>query len=88
MCFAEETQFSMVASTEIEKHKNHLFKLTPETDLLRTSILYGANAHGKTKLIEAIDFAKQLIVNGVQKTKMNWIAVYIRYYPNFFWKLI
>ena len=70
MCFAEETLFSMVASTEIEKHKNHLFKLTPETDLLRTSILYGANAHGKTKLIEAIDFAKQLIVNGVQKTKM------------------
>lgn len=70
MCFAEETLFSMVASTELEQHKNHLIQLTPETDLLRTSALYGANAHGKTKLVEAIGFVKQLIVNGVQKTKL------------------
>ncbi|MEN8216663.1 MAG: AAA family ATPase [Pseudomonadota bacterium] len=69
MCFAEETLFSMVASAELEQHKNHLIQLTPETDLLRTSALYGANAHGKTKLVEAIGFAKQLIVNGVQGTK-------------------
>ncbi|KHD10628.1 hypothetical protein PN36_34205 [Candidatus Thiomargarita nelsonii] len=67
MCFAEETLFSMVASAELEQHKNHLIQLTPETDLLRTSALYGA--HGKTKLVEAIGFAKQLIVNGTQSTK-------------------
>jgi AAA15 family ATPase/GTPase len=70
MCFAEETLFSMVASTECEQHKNHLIQLTDETHLLRASALYGANAHGKTKLVEAISFAKQLIVNGVQKTKL------------------
>ncbi|MDM8567818.1 hypothetical protein QUF74_19490 [Candidatus Halobeggiatoa sp. HSG11] len=52
MCFAEETVFSMAASTEIEQHKEHLIQLTPETNLLRTSVLYGANAHGKTKLID------------------------------------
>ncbi len=69
MCFAEETVFSMVASAKLKQHKNHLIQLTPETDLLRTSVLYGANAHGKTKLVEAIDFAKQLIVNGIQGTK-------------------
>jgi len=69
MCFAEETLFSMVASAEHEQHKNHLIQLTSETNLLRTSALYGANAHGKTKLVEAISFAKQLIVNGVQSTK-------------------
>lgn len=69
MCFTKETVFSMVASTELEPHKSHLIKLNPETDLLRTSALYGANAHGKTKFVEAIGFAKQLIVNGVQGTK-------------------
>jgi hypothetical protein len=69
MCFAEETIFSMVASTELEQHRSHLIQLNPETDLLRTSALYGANAHGKTKLVEAIGFAKQFIVNGTQRTK-------------------
>jgi AAA15 family ATPase/GTPase len=69
MCFAEETIFSMAASTKLEQHKNHLIPLTSETELLRTSVLYGANAHGKTKLVEAIGFAKQLIVNGIQGTK-------------------
>jgi AAA15 family ATPase/GTPase len=69
MCFAKETLFSMVASAALEQHKSHLIQLTPETHLLRTSALYGANAHGKTKLIEAIGFAKQLIINGTQGTK-------------------
>jgi uncharacterized protein len=69
MCFAEETVFSMVASTKLEQHKSHLIQLTSDTNLLRTSALYGANAHGKTKLVEAIGFAKQLIVNGTQGTK-------------------
>jgi len=69
MCFAEETVFSMVASTEPE-HNHHLIQLTPKIQLLRTSALYGANAHGKTKLVEAIEFAKQLIVKGVQGNKL------------------
>jgi AAA15 family ATPase/GTPase len=69
MCFAEETIFSMVASAKLEQHKNHLIHTNYESDLLRTSILYGANAHGKTKLVEAIGFAKHLIVNGIQGTK-------------------
>ena len=59
----------MVATATLEQHENHLIQLTPETDLLRASVLYGANAHGKTKLVEAIAFAKQFIVNGVQGTK-------------------
>jgi len=69
MCFAEETLFSMVATAKLEEHKNHLIHTHSETDLLRTSVLYGANAHGKTKLVEAIGCAKQLIVNGIQGTK-------------------
>ncbi|MEK8021889.1 MAG: ATP/GTP-binding protein [Candidatus Parabeggiatoa sp.] len=69
MCFAEETLFSMVASAELEQHKSHLISMTPKTDLLRTTALYGANAHGKTKWVDAISFAKQLIVNGVKGTQ-------------------
>ena len=69
MCFAEETIFSMVANAECDEHQKHLITLTPQTDVLRTSVLYGANAHGKTKLIEGINFAKQLIVKGISTTQ-------------------
>ncbi|RKZ53199.1 MAG: hypothetical protein DRR16_03890 [Candidatus Parabeggiatoa sp. nov. 3] len=70
MCFAEETLFSMVASADLEQHKSHLIQITPKTELLRTTALYGANAHGKTKWVEAISFAKQLIVNGVKGNQL------------------
>lgn len=40
--------------------------------LLRTSIIYGANASGKSNLIKAMKFARDFIVNGVEKnTNIN-----------------
>lgn len=33
--------------------------------LLKTGVVYGANASGKSNLIKAIDFAKKIIVNGL-----------------------
>ncbi|SEH08669.1 AAA family ATPase [Candidatus Venteria ishoeyi] len=65
LCFAEEQTLSLVASKE-DKHPGHLLMPRPayKHKVLRTAALYGANAHGKTKLIEAIEFAQDLIVNG------------------------
>jgi AAA15 family ATPase/GTPase len=40
-----------------------------DINLLRTSIIYGANEAGKSNLIKAIDFAKNFIVKGVDKNK-------------------
>src|SRR5690625_2951681 len=63
--FKEETVLNMAATayTELPHH------VTPtnqgkETNVLRTAALYGANASGKTNLIEAMDFARNLIVEG------------------------
>lgn len=33
--------------------------------LLRTAVIYGANASGKSNLIKSIDFARRVIVNGI-----------------------
>ncbi len=61
-CFAGETLFSMVA-TKDDAHSNHKVK-TGRVDALRISALYGANAHGKTRLIRAMALAKRFITEG------------------------
>ncbi|MEI7869320.1 MAG: AAA family ATPase [Candidatus Methylumidiphilus sp.] len=64
-CFAGETVFSMVAGKDEEhsEHKCHL-RDSYEHEALCAAALYGANAHGKTKLVEAIAFARNLILEG------------------------
>jgi len=67
-CFAKEVLFSMVASTATE-HPSHIVQ--SETGrrprILRVAALYGANAHGKSKLIEALRFAQMLVVTGTRR---------------------
>ncbi|MDD5035209.1 MAG: ATP/GTP-binding protein [Methylococcaceae bacterium] len=64
-CFAEETVFSMVADKD-DQHPTHEVSLREgyKHKALRTAALYGANAHGKTKLVEAMALAQRLITKG------------------------
>lgn len=66
-CFAEEALFSMVASAGPE-HPRHLVQSQTgrRPRILRLAALYGANAHGKTKLIEALRFAQSLVILGTK----------------------
>lgn len=70
-CFSDEALFSMVA-TSGEEHPGHLVETESgrKPRILRTAALYGANAHGKTKLIEALHFAQSLIVQGTKSTQL------------------
>ncbi|TGO02580.1 hypothetical protein PN36_22835 [Candidatus Thiomargarita nelsonii] len=60
----------MIASNEANLN-HHIIKGKSENDiaLLRTSIIYGANASGKSNLIKAMAFARHFIVNGVPKNE-------------------
>ncbi|MEA5580261.1 ATP-binding protein [Nodularia harveyana UHCC-0300] len=63
----------MIASDDTH-HSHHV--VTGESQesikLLRTSIIYGANASGKSNLIKAMKFARDFIVDGVEKnTNIN-----------------
>lgn len=66
-CFADEVLFSMVASASTE-HSCHVIQSQAgrKPRILRLAALYGANAHGKTKLIEALRFAQSLVVFGTK----------------------
>ncbi|RKZ55610.1 MAG: ATP-binding protein [Candidatus Parabeggiatoa sp. nov. 2] len=70
LSFNELTDFNMIASEE-SRHSHHVVKgKTPEDiDLLKTSILYGANASGKSNLIRAMGFARDFIVHGIAKNR-------------------
>jgi len=62
--FCSQAELSMVAGRQ-EIHQNHLVETQGNSlKLLRTGVIYGANASGKSNLIKAMSFAKNLIVNG------------------------
>jgi len=70
LSFNKRTEFNMIASAE-DRHKHHVLYADNDSlvNLLRTSIVYGANASGKSNLIRAMEFAKNFIVEGVEKNK-------------------
>lgn len=68
--FADEQEFSMVASNRYTDHPEHLFAVPDAAEsLLRTAIVYGANGSGKSNLIKALRFVQTLIVSGTQPGK-------------------
>jgi uncharacterized protein len=70
LSFKELVDFNMIASEE-SRHTHHIVtgKTQQDINLLRTSILYGANASGKSNLIKAMQFARNFIVHGVPKNR-------------------
>lgn len=63
LSFKDEVEFSMVAGRS-RKHPDHIVK-TGKLRLLKTSVIFGANASGKTNLIEAMSFAQNFVTTGV-----------------------
>jgi len=70
LSFNELIDFNMIASDE-DSHIHHIIEgqNQKDIDLLKTSIIYGANASGKSNLIKAMCFARNFIVDGVAKNR-------------------
>ena len=67
--FDKEAVFSMLPG-KAQKHKEHIIKDGGEgIDALQIALIYGANASGKSNLIKAMSFARDLIVNGTRPRK-------------------
>ena len=65
LSFNKEVEISFIANKERRK-QDHLVK-SADINLLKTSIIYGANAAGKSNLIKGIELAKRIILRGVDK---------------------
>ncbi len=68
LSFKEATTFSMLGVNSDLSHVEHLAVdvAGKQRSLLPVAAIYGANAAGKSNLINAIDFAKDLIVEGTR----------------------
>ena len=71
LSFNEEVEFSMIAGLA-RKHPHHVIKdpAWNGINLLRSAVIYGANASGKSNLIKAMSFAQDLIVNGTKPRQL------------------
>ncbi len=65
LSFSERTEFSMLPGKG-RIHEHHVVKAVDKNDIpvLKSAIIYGANASGKSNVIKAISFAKKMIING------------------------
>ena len=79
MSFKKMTEFSMIAG-KITRHSNHI-ALCNNKRVLKGAFLFGANASGKTNLIRAIDFARDIITEGLES--INCDKKHFRIDPNY-----
>lgn len=60
--FGAEQTLNLIASSKLQGHENHFVSIGDTgKNILRTSVVYGANASGKSNLVRAILFAQSLI---------------------------
>lgn len=68
LSFDKKVEFSLIAGN-VRTKKKHLIE-DRSIKILKTAVLYGANASGKSNLVHAIEFAKNIIVEGLDKVNI------------------
>jgi AAA15 family ATPase/GTPase len=68
--FKERAELSLVPS-KVRRHPHHVIKAKNQSDIsvLKSAVIYGANASGKSNLIKAMKHAQILITRGVKSGK-------------------
>lgn len=75
LSFKETVTLSMVATNVTAKNKsvdeNNVFHVDEELSLLKSAAVYGANASGKSNLIEAMGFMRWFVLNSSKETQIE-----------------
>lgn len=67
--FLDQQSISLLAS-RISRHKDHV-RETANRRVLKSGLIFGANAGGKSNLIEAVSFSRNIILHGLNRTDTN-----------------
>jgi uncharacterized protein len=62
LSFKDETEFNMLTGN-YQRHPHHVYHLNHDVSVLKAAAIYGANGAGKSNLIKAIAFLKDLVTN-------------------------
>ncbi|MCK5685110.1 ATP-binding protein, partial [bacterium] len=71
LSFKEPVKISMIAANSVKEHKNSNIIETENYKLLKSSVLYGANASGKSNLIKAMTFMKWFVISSSKDTQTH-----------------
>ena len=64
LSFKDLTTLSMITAKSFKEHReSHIIQVDKKLSLLKSAIIYGNNASGKSNLLEAMAFMKQIILN-------------------------
>ncbi|MBD2580073.1 ATP-binding protein [Oscillatoria sp. FACHB-1406] len=73
--FKEIVTLSLVATNLKAKNEqvdeNNVFQVDDKLSLLKNAVIYGANASGKSNLIQAFEFMKDFILNSSRETQIT-----------------
>ena len=69
LSFKDIVTLSMVASSKKEFGDTNLFKINDKLNLLKSTVIYGANASGKSNLFKGMVFARNFILNSSKETQ-------------------
>lgn len=62
--FEKTTELTMVSSAKIRKNNEHKVTIK-RVNLLKSAVVYGANASGKSNLVEILHFMKYCVIKGI-----------------------
>lgn len=68
--FKNENDFSMEKGKNVRKYKNNVLEIG-KTKLLKTAVLFGGNANGKTNLINALSILRFLVLQPTLSESQN-----------------
>ncbi|MDN3594168.1 AAA family ATPase [Zunongwangia endophytica] len=72
LSFKDLTTLSMVKAKSFKEHnETHTFQIDPKLSLLKSAIIYGNNASGKSNLLEAMGFMKGTVINSFRDALMD-----------------
>lgn len=64
LSFKDLTTLSMICAKSFKEHKDtHTILLDKKVSILKSAIVYGNNASGKSNLLSAINFMKKIVIN-------------------------
>ena len=67
--FKDEQKISMVAS-KVARHQEHI-SIRSNRKILKSALIFGANAGGKSNFIEAVSFSKNIILKGLDNVNID-----------------
>lgn len=63
--YGQETEFNMLPSQNVRRFDWHVHNSAKGANVLRTSVIYGANGAGKSCLIKAAGRLQEMVINGI-----------------------